>query len=232
VRNILLFLAAGAVPFFGGCTTAKRVGREMIKTTPQGRQYLSQWDRYSKIAKTLKKFHDGAALDEDDILDVLYGSGVLKKAPPARKGRKPPAPPHAPKPFPVPSYKGSWRWPLKAGVVSSEFGPRWGKQHHGLDIAADLGVPIYSSADGEVIYSGSGLRGYGNAVIVRHDQKTTSLYAHNKKNVVIVGEKVARGAVIAYLGSTGKSTGPHVHFEIRGSRGAVNPRKILPKSRF
>lgn len=226
---LLLGLAAAGLT---ACQTAKQITRSAIRTTPGGRKYLSQWDRYSRIAKKLKKFHDGGSLDESDILDVLYGAGVLKKAPPRRKGRKAPRRRHKPKPFPVPVYKGAWRWPLDAGVVSSEYGPRWKKMHHGLDLAADMGKPIYASAAGQVVYSDDKLRGYGNVVILRHDQKTTSLYAHNKKNKVKVGQKVKRGQVIALLGSTGKSTGPHTHYEIRGSKGSINPRKILPKSRF
>lgn len=231
MREALLLLclcAAGVL----GCRATERIGREVLRNTPGGGNYLREFDRYAKIAKTLKKFHDGAPLDEGDILDVLYGAGVLKKVPPARPGRPAPRRPHEPKPFPVPVYKGAWQWPLEAGVVSSEFGPRWGKMHHGLDIAADKGAPVHASADGEVVYSGDGLRGYGNVVILRHDEKTTTLYAHNRKNLVRAGEKVARGGRIAELGSTGKSTGPHVHYEIRGSKGAVNPRKVLPKSRF
>lgn len=230
-RRLILFCLLGSL-VLGACTTAKRLGRTVIKTTPGGRKYLGQWDRYSRIAKTLKKYHDGVNLDEGDILDILYGSGVLKKAPPRREGRTPPQPRPEPAPFPVPVYKGAWRWPLDAGIVSSEYGPRWGKMHHGLDIAAERGKPVYASADGEVIYADDKLRGYGNVVILRHDQKTTSLYAHNKKLKVKLGQKVKRGHLIALLGSTGRSTGPHVHYEIRGSNGAINPRKILPKSRF
>ncbi|MFH2205091.1 MAG: M23 family metallopeptidase [Elusimicrobiota bacterium] len=218
-----------------GCSTANQIGREVLRTVPQGRKYgkyLNAWDRYSRIAKTLRKYHDSKHLDEGDILDVLYGSGVLKKRPPVRRGRKTPPRTQPPKSFPVPVYKGAWRWPLEAGVVSSEFGPRWKKMHHGIDIAADQGEPLYASADGEVIYSDNKLRGYGNVVILRHDQQTTSLYAHNKKNEVTIGKKVKRGQIIALLGSTGRSTGPHTHYEIRGSGGAINPRKVLPKSRF
>ena len=65
--------------------------------------------------------------------------------------------------------------------MSSEYGPRWGKVHKGLDIAADSGDPVYAIAGGEVIYAGDGLRGYGNVVIVRHDKQMTSLYAHNSE---------------------------------------------------
>jgi len=135
--------------------------------------------------------------------------------------------------FKVRTYKGLWLWPLRYGVVSSEFGQRWGRKHQGIDIAADTGDPVYASANGEVLFASDTLRGYGNVVIVRHDQRTTTLYAHNSALLVRKGQKVRTGQTIARVGSTGRSTGPHIHFEIRGSKGPVNPRKILPeKTRF
>jgi murein DD-endopeptidase MepM/ murein hydrolase activator NlpD len=121
---------------------------------------------------------------------------------------------------------------LDAGIVSSEYGERWGKVHQGLDIAADVGEPVYAIADGEVIYAGDGLRGYGNVVILRHDRKTSSLYEHNSELKVKVGDQVKQGTVVSLLGSTGHSTGPHVHFEIRNGDVAVNPRDVLPKSKL
>jgi len=129
-------------------------------------------------------------------------------------------------------YKGGYRWPLDAGIVSSEFGRRWKKAHEGLDIAADEGEPVYASAAGRVLYADSRMRGYGNVVILRHDSAVTTLYAHNQLLKVRLGENVAQGQVIALLGSTGASTGPHVHFEMRRANAALDPRKILPKSRF
>lgn len=181
----------------------------------------------------LKKYHDKkGALKEEDLLGVLYELGMVKQRAPVPKGKKPPTRRPRPKKFPVGVYKGRWRWPLNAGVVCSEFGPRWGKNHHGMDIAVDEGSPVFASASGKVLYSDNKLRGYGNAVIIRHDEKTTTLYAHNKLNKVKIGQTVKKGQVIALLGSTGRSTGPHIHYEIRRGNGPVNPRKILPKSSF
>jgi murein DD-endopeptidase MepM/ murein hydrolase activator NlpD len=95
-----------------------------------------------------------------------------------------------------------------------------------------VGEPVYAIADGEVIYAGDGLSGYGNVVILRHDRKTTSLYAHNSELKVKLGDQVTKGALVALLGNTGHSTGPHVHFEIRDGDVAVNPRDVLPKSKL
>jgi murein DD-endopeptidase MepM/ murein hydrolase activator NlpD len=128
-------------------------------------------------------------------------------------------------------YTGTLRWPLDAYIVSSDYGSRWGKMHKGLDLAADVGEPVYAIADGEVIYAGDGLRGYGNVVILRHDRKTSSLYAHNSELKVKQGDIVKQGTLIALLGNTGHSTGPHVHFEIRDGDLAVNPHDRLPKSK-
>lgn len=123
-------------------------------------------------------------------------------------------------------YIGRLKWPAR-GRLSSKFGRRWTSFHEGVDVAAPSGTPIYAAHSGTVVYSGNGLRGYGNLVVVKTDYLST-VYAHNRRNLVRVGERVRRGEQIAEVGSTGKSTGPHLHFEtrVRDSRGknvAVDP---------
>ncbi|MDA8132675.1 MAG: M23 family metallopeptidase [Elusimicrobia bacterium] len=233
----LMALCAAAAAF--GCASRpavtgsmEKAARQVLNQSEAGRKavgeydrYKKEFDRYGKLAGILRKYHDSKTLDDSDLLEVLRQTGVVKGAP-APKGKKPPGQ------FPVRTYKGGFRWPMDAGIVSSEFGPRWGKMHQGTDIAADMGVPIKASAAGEVIYSGDGISGYGNVVILRHDSDTTTTYAHNKALKVRVGEKVKAGQLIALLGSTGHSTGPHLHFEFRKGDAPVNPRTILPTSRF
>lgn len=97
--------------------------------------------------------------------------------------------------------------------------------HSGLDIAAPTGTPIGACLEGEVVFSGSG-RGYGNHVIIDHGNGWHSLYGHNSKNLVKVGDKIKTGQEIAKVGSTGRSTGPHVHFELRLNGAAVDPKAI------
>jgi murein DD-endopeptidase MepM/ murein hydrolase activator NlpD len=189
----------------------------------------SVWDRYLDRADQLKKFRDKGTMKEQDVLKVLREAGVFEKVPSVSKGGGHRSFASGFRAFKVRTYKGLWLWPLRYGIVSSEYGKRWGKRHHGIDIAADEGDPVYASANGEVLYSSNTLRGYGNVVILRHDQKTTTLYAHNKRLLVRKGQRVRTGQKIATVGSTGRSTGPHVHFEIRGSKGPVNPRRVLPK---
>lgn len=92
--------------------------------------------------------------------------------------------------------------------------------YNGVDLAAALNTPIFAAASGEVIVSRSGSwnGGYGNYIVIKHDNGTQTLYAHNNQNKVSVGDKVQKGDVIALMGSTGKATGIHLHFEIRGAK--------------
>jgi murein DD-endopeptidase MepM/ murein hydrolase activator NlpD len=122
-------------------------------------------------------------------------------------------------------------WPIKAGRTTSGFGPRWGRMHRGLDVAAPIGTPVLAAADGKVIYSDNKQRGYGNLVIIQHSTGLITVYAHNRRNLVDEGKRVRQGAKIAELGNTGRSTGPHLHFEVRVDGKAADPIKYLPKWR-
>jgi murein DD-endopeptidase MepM/ murein hydrolase activator NlpD len=114
------------------------------------------------------------------------------------------------------------------GTVNSGFGRRGASFHDGVDIAAPLGTPIRAIESGEVIYSDQ-LRGYGNIVIVRHADGLVSVYAHNESNLVREGQMVSRGETIGRVGSTGRVTGPHLHFEIRKNNTAQDPLLYLPQ---
>jgi murein DD-endopeptidase MepM/ murein hydrolase activator NlpD len=112
-------------------------------------------------------------------------------------------------------------WPV-SGPVTSGFGMRWGRMHEGIDIAVPSGTPVGAAAAGTVIYAGW-LGGYGNLVVVDHGGGLSTAYGHNSSLAVSVGQQVGQGQVIAYSGSTGHSTGPHVHFEVRVNGTAVDP---------
>jgi lipoprotein NlpD len=118
-------------------------------------------------------------------------------------------------------------WPL-SGVVSAGFGKQSGKRHQGLDIVASEGTLIVAIYDGIVTYSDDKLRGYGNMVIIKHNEDYSSVYAHNQINLVREGEKVSKGQVISRVGATGWVDVPHLHFEIRERGKAVNPVFYLP----
>lgn len=119
-------------------------------------------------------------------------------------------------------------WPMTEGVVSSGFGERWGRPHKGIDIAAPEGTPIYAAADGEVVFAEASDGGYGKLVIIEHSGGCLTVYAHNSRILVDEGQTVRQGAPIAEVGSTGRSTGPHLHFEIRIDANAVDPLIHLP----
>ena len=211
-------------------------------TTVTATKSYQRMQKYLSERDLLKTFQDAGEHSETAVLGVLHKAGIAKRSTtpvaPGNRARTPLngapkkiQPPSAPSTVPE-RYAGKLRWPVDAGIISSEYGERWGKMHNGLDIAADIGEPVYAITAGEVIYAGDGLRGYGNVVIIRHDQRISSLYAHNTELKVKQGEQVGQGSLIALLGSTGHSTGPHVHFEIRDGDAAVNPHTLLPASQL
>lgn len=119
----------------------------------------------------------------------------------------------------------AWRWPTK-GQVRTKFDPASGKK--GIDITGRSGEPIFSAAAGDVVYSGSGLLGYGNLVIIKHDDVYLSAYGHNSQLLVKEGDKVASGQEIAKMGVSPKE-GAMLHFEIRREGKPVDPSRFLPK---
>lgn len=117
-------------------------------------------------------------------------------------------------------------WPIN-GTVTSEYGYRWGRLHAGIDISDPTGTPIKASKAGVVIYAGS-MSGYGNVVIIDHGGGFSTLYGHQSRMATSDGQSVSQGEVIGYVGNTGRSTGPHLHFETRVNGDAQNPRRYLP----
>ena len=103
------------------------------------------------------------------------------------------------------------------------------RHHDGIDIGARKGTPIVSAADGKVMFSGWGPTGYGLMVIIKHKNNLTTVYAHNSHIHVHKNQVVKQRQKIASVGSTGRSTGPHLHFEVRNDSHAYNPLQYLPK---
>lgn len=116
--------------------------------------------------------------------------------------------------------------PYSRGTYSSGFGRRWGRMHEGVDWSMPVGSPVYA-ADGGVVESAGRNGDYGYCVIINHGNGIKTLYAHNSKLLVQAGQKVYKGQKIAASGNTGRSTGPHLHFEVRKNGVAVNPLKYL-----
>ncbi len=123
------------------------------------------------------------------------------------------------------SSGGKVSWPLR-GRITSSYGRRWGETHTGIDIDGVTGQPVGSAADGVVIQAGR-VGGYGKMILVRHGNGLTTRYAHLSSIGVSVGDKISRGEVIGRVGSTGRSTGSHLHFEVIDGGRIQNPMKYL-----
>jgi murein DD-endopeptidase MepM/ murein hydrolase activator NlpD len=119
-------------------------------------------------------------------------------------------------------------WPSQ-GTFTSGYGWRWGRMHKGIDIANNVGTPIVAAARGRVSFSGWHDGGYGYFVEIIHDDGSKTRYGHNSTLLVREGQLVEQGQVISQMGSTGRSTGPHLHFEVHpAGEGAMNPLQFLP----
>jgi murein DD-endopeptidase MepM/ murein hydrolase activator NlpD len=116
-------------------------------------------------------------------------------------------------------------WPA-SGPVTSPFGFRWGRMHEGIDIGASYGSAIHAAAGGTVIYCGWE-SGYGNLTVIDHGGNLATAYGHQSSIAVTCGQQVSQGQVIGYVGSTGHSTGPHLHFEVRINGSPVDPMGYL-----
>jgi murein DD-endopeptidase MepM/ murein hydrolase activator NlpD len=133
-------------------------------------------------------------------------------------------------PYQVADASLQFRWPL-AGRVISDFGASGtGERNDGINISAQQGEPVRASASGTVSYCGNELKGYGNLVLIRHDNGYITAYAHVANFIVNRDDRVLAGQVIAYAGATGDVTAPQLHFEIRQGVHAVDPKSLLPKA--
>jgi murein DD-endopeptidase MepM/ murein hydrolase activator NlpD len=144
------------------------------------------------------------------------------KAPATKTPTKAPSKAATTKPAPA------WVHPMPGAQVTSCFGPRWGTAHEGMDYAKPAGTPILSVGAGTVVKSGEAWDGYGNSVFVDHGNGYLTHYAHMSKTAVSYGQKVKTGQVLGYEGSTGDSTGPHLHFEVhKGMWNQIEPASWL-----
>jgi len=165
----------------------------------------------ANVVRELNGLDEGARLR---VGESVFLHEAKRKICNRKRKRRPPPPPPAKK----------WTWPVKKGTITSRFGVQRGKRrrHRGVDIAARTGTKIVAARKGTVIFSGT--RGnYGRVVIIEHSGEYVTVYAHNSKNIAELGDEVAMGQKIGEVGSTGRSTGPHLHFEIRYKGTAVDP---------
>ena len=171
---------------------------------------------------TLRREPKGGTLAYSDDA-YARAKGEPPPTPPAEK------PPVVDKPAPVvpPAAESiAWAWPY-GGKTIATFSEAGDNANKGLDLAGKTGDPVLAAAAGKVVYAGSGLRGYGNLVIVKHDSTYLSAYAHNSKILVKEGDSVSRGQKIAEVGSSDADQ-PKLHFEIRKLGKPVDPLALLP----
>lgn len=192
-----------------------RPGQNIVIPPVDGVIYkVKNGDTLSKIARTygtdtdkIIAFNKLASADDLRIGDELVVPGGEPPAPVVR--RTAPVTSLFTAPTGTGSVSGSWLWPTDGRVITQKYGWR----HTGLDIDGDYSTRSYAAADGVVIYSGW-RNGYGNTVEVDHGNGVVTRYAHHSKNLVSVGDTVAKGQALANTGSTGRSTGTHLHFEV------------------
>lgn len=149
---------------------------------------------------------------------------VTQKAPPAAPTPAARAPKRSANKPPV---KGIFVWPAQGKVVSP-FGAKTDSANKGIEIAVSDGAGVVAAAPGKVIYSGNGIRGYGNLIIIEHADDYFTVYGFNKKNLVATNAFVGQGDKIALAGVPPNSKSPRLHFEIRHGKSAVNPIFYLP----
>jgi murein DD-endopeptidase MepM/ murein hydrolase activator NlpD len=123
-----------------------------------------------------------------------------------------------------------FRWPLAGRVISAFGSTGTGERNDGINISAQQGEPVRAAASGTVSYCGNELKGYGNLVLIRHDDGYITAYAHVANFIVNRDDRVLAGQVIAYAGATGDVSAPQLHFEIRKGVHAVDPKSLLPRA--
>lgn len=225
-------------PILSIATTQQATFKELI---PSEIEYVEFSDLYKDETKVYQEGHDGLKeitvlvhkVNGKEVNRDLISEKVMKE--PKTKvmayGTKP-----KPKAKPTNNSKGNsgasaksntsgkFMHPLNgAGRISSNYGGRGSGFHRGIDIAASAGTPVYASAAGTVTYSGYNSGGFGKLIILDHGNGYETYYAHNSSLYAQVGQYVSKGQNIASVGSTGNSTGNHVHFEIRKNGSPINP---------
>lgn len=219
------------LPFAGGCATGidhrVRPGENLYRI---GKAYGEDYKMLARVNRIYPPYTVKTG-------DVLFIPGATRQLPvgvitPKSTSTAPPSRPAAAPPVAVGASSAAksgygFSWPMR-GRLTSRFGGRGSDVHDGIDIAANRGTAIAAARDGKVIFSDR-LSGYGNVIILEHSGGFTSVYAHNDRNYARKGQRIARGQKIASVGSTGRATGPHLHFEIRKDNVARNPLYYLPK---
>jgi murein DD-endopeptidase MepM/ murein hydrolase activator NlpD len=208
---VVLSIAMG----FSACTKYTYQKAGTWHTLKAGENLSGLATQYSVAVDAIKRAND--IYDPQDL-----SPGMKLLIPKAQKAEVP-----APKPVKKPALaKTRFIWPCQ-GTISSGFGVRHGKMHEGIDMTKDKGRDIRAAGSGVVEFAGT-KSGYGKAIIINHGGGYQTLYAHNQKLYVRKNMKVKQGVIISRMGSTGKSIGIHLHFEVRLHKKPQNPLRYLP----
>lgn len=199
-----------------------KVGQVLRVTQPEGERHVQTQPVPMPPSATVPRKTEPRA-DKKPYSD----SAVAETRPGTTAPGAAPAAPAAPATPPAPAASDearlSWMWPSEGRVIATFDDGR----NKGIDIAGKMGQPVVAAGSGKVMYAGSGIRGYGNLVIVKHSNSLLSAYAHNRKIVVKEGDNVARGQVIAEMGDSDADL-VKLHFEIRQQGKPVDPTRFLP----
>lgn len=219
---IALWSAAGLL----GCSSrAPRPHKVAQPHRPRGSWYtVRAGDTLTLVAQrygvSLDDVEEINGLDRRDPLPVGHRIFLLRRSPGGGGGRTDRigdgrSPTRRETDSALPLVGRVWVWPVRGGTISSRFGVREGRPHEGIDIAAPKGTPVRAASNGRVIYVGSGVKGYGKMIVIRHGANLVTVYAHNSRILVQEGQRVRYGQIIGEVGQTGRATGPHLHFELR-----------------
>lgn len=217
--SLLIAISAGmlaAAPIGVAAATAASEPTRLASTTP-----------VTSLVNQARPYPAYLAIDLRGLEQLLPPAPSPPPPPPAPKAvlRRPAAPAPVAGAVRVASVKGLI-WPVQ-GPIMSPYGARGGRTHEGLDIDAPTGRPVQAAAAGEVVYAGV-MSGYGNLVEVRHGSGLSTRYAHLSRIDVRVGQSVDQGLVVGAAGMTGRTSAPHLHFEVRIGGVAQNPLGYLP----
>ncbi len=235
--GFVVLCAAGAL---GGCAHNPP---PMHPPVPEGTFYVVRaGDTLAELARTrnipledlaeINGLTEDAPLGAGQVIFMLAPAPGMSAAPaPVAAAEPPAAAPGEPPAAESGKNKEVLRWPLPEGRLSSAFGKRWGRKHEGIDLAAPEGTPVLAAQEGRVLYAGDTVQGYGNMVVLQHENDLLTAYAHNSVLLVRVGDHVRAGQTIARVGQSGRATGPHLHFEVRQGQVPLNPLRFLESAR-
>lgn len=215
VDQVLRVLPPEGAPQTGSVATSS--GVEVRPLTPPSAPSAAIPNKTSP--KGDKRPYSEAALAELQKPDAPAAPPPIAKAEPPKPVEKTPEPPQAPLPD---DENIAWIWPAEGKIIS-----HFSEGKRGIDIAGKMGQPVLAAGSGKVLYAGSGIRGYGNLVIVKHSNNLLSAYAHNKTIFVKEDQNVTKGQKIAEMGNS-DSDEVKLHFEIRQQGKPVDPSKFLP----